>query len=77
MEYPELRISRCLLPPVVKKKKKQKHALLLYQAGSRGKVPEIFRQFFETGTDEDYDIAKAKLKEHLIPTPKGPKIRSF
>ena len=56
----------CLLPSVAKTKK-QKHALLLYQAGSRGKVREIFRQFFETGTDEDYDIAKAKLKEHFQP----------
>ena len=45
--------------------KKQKRALLLYQAGSR--VREIFRQLTETGTDKDYDVAKAKLKDHFQP----------
>ena len=43
--------------------KKQMRALLLYQAGAR--VREIFRQLNDTATDEDYDIAKAKLKEHF------------
>ena len=44
---------------------KQKRALLLYQAGSR--VREIFRQLPETGTDDDYETAKAKLKEYFEP----------
>ena len=34
-----------------------------YFAGAR--VHEIFRQLNDTGTDDDYDIAKAKLKEHF------------
>ena len=37
--------------------------MLLYQAGSR--VREIFKQISDTGTDADYDIAKAKLKTHF------------
>ena len=41
--------------------KKQKRALLLYQAGSR--VREIFQQLADTGTNEDYEILEAKLKE--------------
>ena len=45
--------------------KKQMRALLLYQAGTR--VREIFRQLNETGTDDDYDTAKSKLKEHFQP----------
>jgi hypothetical protein len=47
------------------KDKKQKRALLLYQAGSR--VREIFRQLADTGPDDDYDTAKAKLHEHFEP----------
>ena len=39
------------------KDKKQKRVFLLYQAGSR--VQEIFRQLTDTGSDENYDIAKA------------------
>ena len=45
--------------------KKQKRALLFYQAGSR--VREISRQLADTGTNEDYDILKAKLKEYFEP----------
>jgi len=44
---------------------KRKRALLLYQAGPR--VREIFKQIPETGTDEDYDIAKQKLKAYFDP----------
>ena len=44
---------------------KQKRALLLYQAGAR--VREIFKQIPETGTDEDYEIAKQKLKAYFDP----------
>ena len=47
------------------KDKKQKRVLLLYQAGSR--VREIFRQLADTGPDDDYDTAKAKLHEHFEP----------
>ena len=43
----------------------RKRALLLYQAGSR--VREIFKQISDTGTDANYDIAKAKLKAHFDP----------
>ena len=42
---------------------KRKRALLLYQAGPR--VREIFKQIPETGTDEDYDVAKQKLKAYF------------
>ena len=44
---------------------KRKRALLLYQAGAR--VREIFKQIPETGTDEDYEIAKQKLKAYFDP----------
>ena len=44
---------------------KRKRALLLYQSGSR--VREIFKQIPNTGTDEDYDIATAKLQEYFEP----------
>ncbi len=55
------------------KDKKQKRALLLYQAGSR--VREIFRQLADTGPDDDYDTAKAKLHEHF--EPQGMKYLNF
>ena len=42
---------------------KRKRGLLLYQAGQR--VREIFKQIPETGTDEDYDVAKQKLKAYF------------
>ena len=35
----------------------RKRALLLYQAGPR--IREIFKQLPDTGSDSDYDIAKA------------------
>lgn len=44
---------------------KRKRALLLYQAGQR--VREIFRQLENTGDNNDYDTAKAKLKGHFEP----------
>ena len=44
---------------------KRKRALLLYQAGPR--VREIFKQIPETGTDEDYEVAKQKLKAYFDP----------
>ena len=31
------------------------------------KYGKFFGKFFDTGTDKDYDIAKAKLKEHFQP----------
>ena len=37
----------------------------MYQASAR--VREIFRQLNDTGTEDDYDLAKAKLKEHFEP----------
>jgi hypothetical protein len=43
---------------------KRKRALLLYQAGPR--VREIFKQFPETGTDTDYDIAKQINTQGLL-----------
>ena len=43
---------------------KRKRALLLYQA--RPRVRAIFKQI-KTGTDEDYDIAKQKLKAYFDP----------
>ncbi len=43
----------------------RKRALLLYQAGQR--VREIFRQIPDTGNDDDYDVAKTKLKEYFEP----------
>ena len=44
---------------------KRKRALLLYQSGPR--VREIFKQIPDTGMDEDYDIATAKLQEYFEP----------
>ena len=44
---------------------KRKRALLLYQAGPR--VREIFKQLTDTGNDDDYEVAKAKLKEYFDP----------
>ena len=44
---------------------KRKRVLLLYQAGSR--VREIFKQLVDTGDDDDYNAAKAKLKGHFEP----------
>ena len=44
---------------------KRKRALLLYQAGPR--VREIFKQIPETGADEDYEVAKQKLKAYFDP----------
>ena len=44
---------------------KRKRALLLYQAGPR--VRAIFKQIPETGTDEDYEVAKQKLKAYFDP----------
>ena len=43
----------------------RKRALLLYQAGSR--VREIFGQLENTGADNVYDTAKAKLTENFEP----------
>ena len=44
---------------------KRKRALLLYQAGPR--IREIFKQFPDTGNDDDYEKAKDKLREHFEP----------
>ncbi len=44
---------------------KRKRALLLYQAGPG--VREIFKQLTDTGNDDDYEVAKAKLKEYFDP----------
>lgn len=44
---------------------KRKRALLLYQAGPR--VREIFKQLVDTGNDDNYEVAKAKLKEYFDP----------
>ena len=44
---------------------KRKRALLLYQAGQR--VREIFRQIPDTGTADDYETVKIKLKAHFEP----------
>ncbi|CAB4016472.1 Retrovirus-related Pol poly from transposon, partial [Paramuricea clavata] len=44
---------------------KRKRALLLYQAGPR--VREIFKQLEDTGNDDNYEVAKAKLKEYFDP----------
>ena len=44
---------------------KRKRALLLYQSGPR--VREIFKQLPDTGADEDYDVATAKLHEYFEP----------
>ena len=44
---------------------KRKHALLLYQAGQRAR--EIFRRIPDTGTADDYETAKTKLKAHFEP----------
>ena len=43
----------------------RKRALLLYQSGPR--VREIFKQLTDTGTVEDYEMAKAKLQEYFEP----------
>ena len=43
----------------------RKRALLLYQAGSR--VREIFGQLENTGANNAYDTAKAKLTEYFEP----------
>lgn len=40
-------------------------ALLLYQASSRAR--EIFKQIPDTGTEVDYDVAKAKLHDYFEP----------
>ena len=47
---------------------KRKRALLLYQAGQR--VREILRQIPDTGTADDYETAKTKLKAHFEPQQK-------
>ena len=44
---------------------KRKRALLLYQAGPR--LREIFKQLVDTGNDDNYEVAKAKLKEYFDP----------
>ena len=44
---------------------KRKRALLLYQAGQR--VREIFPQILDTGTADEYETAKTKLKAHFEP----------
>ena len=44
---------------------KRKGALLLYQPGPR--IREIFKQLSVTGNDDDYDLAKEKLREHFEP----------
>ena len=44
---------------------KRQRALLLYRAGPR--VREIFRQIPNNGTDEQYVVAKEKLKEYIDP----------
>ena len=43
----------------------RKRALLLYQAGPR--IREIFKQIPGTGNDDDYELAKDKLREHFEP----------
>ncbi|CAB4000853.1 Hypothetical predicted protein [Paramuricea clavata] len=42
---------------------KRKRALLLYQAGPR--VREIFKPLADTGNDDNYEVAKTKLKEYF------------
>eukprot|EP00112_Aurelia_sp_Birch-Aquarium-sp1_P015232 Seg336.2 transcript_id=Seg336.2/GoldUCD/mRNA.D3Y31 product="hypothetical protein" protein_id=Seg336.2/GoldUCD/D3Y31 len=44
---------------------KRKRALLLYQAGPR--IREIFKQIPDTGNEDDYNLAKEKLREHFEP----------
>ena len=44
---------------------KRKRVLLLYQA--RPRVWEILKQIPDTGTDENYDVAKQKLKAYFDP----------
>ena len=45
--------------------KSRQRALLLYQAGSRGR--QIFKQIPETGSAGDYSIAKEKLTSYFEP----------
>ncbi len=44
---------------------KRKRALLLYQAGPR--IREIFKQLQDTGNEDDYTLAKEKLREYFEP----------
>ena len=44
---------------------KRQRALLLYQAGPR--IREIFKQLSDTGEDNDFDTAKAKLTQFFEP----------